>query len=111
MKLTDAIINQGRLASAGPDWKHFCGAHSVVCRTLWGCASSHNDKNRWCQKGEVRKGDAKTSPAETSMDSAVKPNESKNYNRLNNSSLARYIPDQKEGTSVVPAERYWLLLG
>jgi len=56
MKLTDAIINQGRLASAGPDWKHFCGAHSVVCRTLWGCASSHNDKNRWCQKGEVRKG-------------------------------------------------------
>jgi len=32
-------------------------------------------------KGEARKGDAKISPAETSMDSAVKSNKPKNYNR------------------------------
>jgi len=31
-------------------------------------------------KGGARKGDAKTSPAEISMDSAVKLNNSKNYN-------------------------------
>jgi len=24
------------------------GSHSVVCRTFWGGASSHNDRNRWC---------------------------------------------------------------
>jgi len=31
-------------------------------------------------KGEARKGDAKISPADNSMDKAVKPNKSKNYN-------------------------------
>ena len=31
-------------------------------------------------KGETRKGDAKTSAAETSMDSTMKSNISKNYN-------------------------------
>jgi len=35
------------LASAGPDWKHFCGAPlSGVCRNFRGGVSSHNDRNR-----------------------------------------------------------------
>ena len=32
------------------------------------------------KRGPALKGDAKISPAETSMDSAVKPNKSNNYN-------------------------------
>ena len=40
------------LASAGPDWKHFCGAPlSDVCRNFWKGVSSHNDINRWCERG------------------------------------------------------------
>jgi len=40
------------LASAGPDWKHFCGAPlSDVCRNFWRGVSSHNDINRWCERG------------------------------------------------------------
>jgi len=35
----------------------------------------------------------------------LKPNKSKNCNLIKYSSLARHLPDQKEGTSVVPAER------
>jgi len=37
------------------------------------------------------------------MDSAGKANKSKNYNPP--FSLTRYLPDQKGGTSIVPAER------
>ena len=70
------------LASAGPDLKHFCGAPlSGVEKFLRG-ASRHNDRNRWCYEGEARKGDAKTSPVENSMDSAIKPNKSNNCNLL-----------------------------
>jgi len=48
------------------------------------------------KKDEARKVDAKTSPAQTSMDSAVKPNKSKNYN-TQYFDLARYLADQKVG--------------
>jgi len=39
-----------------------------MCRNFWGGASRYNDRNRWCYKGEARKGDVKTSPAKNSMD-------------------------------------------
>jgi len=38
------------------------------------------------------------------MDSAVKPNNQRITILIKTSSLARYLPDQKEETSVVPAE-------
>ena len=75
------------LASAGPDWKHFCGALlSGVCRNFWGETSSHNDRNQWCErarpkcatpsKGGLGASHSFTSPAETSMDNAVTLNKS-----------------------------------
>jgi len=40
------VIAGPALASAGPDWKHFCGAPlSDVCRNFWRGVSSHNDTN------------------------------------------------------------------
>jgi len=34
------------LASAGADWKHFCGAPlGGVCRNFWGGASSRTQRN------------------------------------------------------------------
>jgi len=45
------------LASPGPDLKHLCGAHAVVCRNCFEGASRRNDRNRRCCKGEARKGD------------------------------------------------------
>jgi len=59
-------------------------------------------------QSEAQKVHAKTSPAETSMDSAVKPNKSENYNShqyLLSGFPARHLPDQKGVTSVVPPER------
>ena len=42
------------LASAGPDWKQFCGAPlSGGYRNFWG-ASSHNDRYRWCERGDPK---------------------------------------------------------
>jgi len=74
-----------------------CGARfETLFRGAW-----RNDSNQWCYKGEARKGDTKTSRAETSIDSTVKPNKLKNCNP---SSLATQLPDLKGVTSVVPAE-------
>jgi len=43
------------LASAGPDWKHFCGAPlRGVCRNFRGGASSLNDRNHeWCERAKA----------------------------------------------------------
>jgi len=52
-----------------------------------------------------RKGDAKTSPAETSVDKTLNPINQRITTLNNTSSLARFLPDQKGGTRVAPAER------
>jgi len=81
------------LASAGPDWKYFCGAPlSGVCRHFWGGASSNIHSNHeWCERMRPEKSNTKlgvsggmlpsfSSPAETfhvcSTDISVKLNKS-----------------------------------
>jgi len=68
-------------------WKHFpIGNTSRLETFLQGpteiCEGVHQGIMKETGVVEKRgpKGDAKTSPAETPMDSAVKPNKSKNYN-------------------------------
>jgi len=95
-----------------------CGARLEIllrgptqwCVEIWGGASRHNNRNRWCWKGEARKDVAKTSQAETSMDSAVKP---KKIKELQLSSVPRFY----SGTSLTRyykccccrEVRYWVL--
>jgi len=62
-------------------------------------------------QSEAQKVHAKTSPAETSMDSAVKPNKSENYNS-HQYLLSGQAPPWSEGSyecSTPREERYWVL--
>jgi len=39
------------LASAGPDWKHFCGApFSGLWRIFWGGASNNDKNHEWYER-------------------------------------------------------------
>ena len=61
-KILDPPMRPGPvLASAEPDWKHFCGAPlSGVSRNFWRGASSHDHRNHeWCERARPKKGNAK----------------------------------------------------
>jgi len=56
-KYFENIYTGPSLASAEPDWKHFCvPSFSGVCKNVWGMASSHNHKNHELCKKRDRKG-------------------------------------------------------
>jgi len=106
------------LGSAGPDLSHFLGSHSEVCKNFLRAASRSNDRYWWgCYEGEARKGDVKTSPADTSMDSAVEnPINQRIKTFYKNYSLPPLWPDRlppwSEGRyecSICREERYWVL--
>jgi len=78
------------LASAEPDWKHFCGAHSVACAEIFdgghrvikieiGDVKERGLMGRYQARGICRHAPSFTSPAETSTNTSVTPNKSKSY--------------------------------
>ena len=98
-KIANPCINRLLLNPKGIFVSHRDALYLLHSVPAW-----RNDRNQWFYKGEVRKGDAKTTPAETSMDSIAKPNKSKNYPHYT-SSLGKHLPDQQGGTRLVPAEK------
>jgi len=59
--LSSELYTGPALASAGPDWKQFCGTPlSGVSRNFWGGASSHNRRNHErCERARLEKGNGK----------------------------------------------------
>lgn len=71
------------LASVEPDWKHFCRAALSGVQKFLMCINQ-GIMTEICDikkaKPETEKGDTRISPSETSIDSTIKHNKSKNYN-------------------------------